>query len=210
VNEAAGRNRLELVALLLLALAAVATAWSSYQANRWNGEQAKTTAKVNATRIAAARASGLANAQTQVDIATFTQWVDAYAHEERRLTAFYERRFRKEFQPAFKAWLASRPLDNPDAPLTPFAMPQYRLASTAEANRLDAQAEVLAADARANIQRSSNYVLSVVLFSVALFFAGVSTKLSTPRLRAALLVLGCLIFVGTLAWVATSPVSVSV
>jgi hypothetical protein len=210
VNEAAGRNRLELVALLLLALAAVATAWSSYQANRWNGEQAKTTAKVNAKRIAAARASGLANAQTQVDIATFTQWVDAYAHEERRLTAFYERRFRKEFQPAFKAWLASRPLDNPDAPLTPFAMPQYRLASTAEANRLDAQAEVLAADARANIQRSSNYVLSVVLFSVALFFAGVSTKLSTPRLRAALLVLGCLIFVGTLAWVATSPVSVSV
>jgi Domain of unknown function (DUF4337) len=210
VNEAAGRNRLELVALLLLALAAVATAWSSYQANRWNGEQAKTTAKVNATRIAAARASGLANAQTQVDIATFTQWVDAYAHEERRLTTFYERRFRKEFQPAFKAWLASRPLDNPDAPLTPFAMPQYRLASTAEANRLDAQAEVLAADARANIQRSSNYVLSVVLFSVALFFAGVSTKLSTPRLRAALLVLGCLIFVGTLAWVATSPVSVSV
>jgi hypothetical protein len=89
-------------------------------------------------------------------------------------------------------------------------MPQYRLASTAEANRLDAQAEVLAAGARANIQRSSNYVLSVVLFSVALFFAGVSTKLSTPRLRAALLVLGCLIFVGTLAWVATSPVSVSV
>ncbi len=84
VNEAAGRNLLELVALLLLAVAAVATAWSSYQANRWNGEQAKTTSKVNATRIAAARASGLANAQTQVDIATFMQWVDAYAHDERR------------------------------------------------------------------------------------------------------------------------------
>jgi hypothetical protein len=71
VSEATGRNRLELVALLLLAVAAVATAWSSYQANRWNGEQAKTTSKVNATRIDAARASGLANAQTQVDIATF-------------------------------------------------------------------------------------------------------------------------------------------
>jgi hypothetical protein len=210
VSEATGRNRLELLALLLLALAAVATAWSSYQANRWNGEQAKTTSKVNATRIDAARAAGLANAQTQVDIATFTQWVDAYAHEETRLTAFYERRFRKEFQPAFKAWVASRPLKNPDAPLTPFAMPQYRLAATADAKRLDAQAEELAASARANIQRSSNYVLSVVLFSVALFFAGISTKLSTARLRATLLVLGCIIFVGTLVWVATSPVSVSV
>ena len=206
----AGTNRLELVALLLLAFAAVATAWSSYQANRWNGEQAKTTSKVNAARIGAARASGLANAQTQVDIATFTQWIDAYAHEDTRLADFYERRFRKEFKPAFDAWVASRPLKNPDAPLTPFAMPQYRLAATADAKRLDAQAEELAARARANIQRSSNYVLSVVLFSVALFFAGMSTKLSTPRLRATLLTVGCIIFVGTLVWVATSPVSVSV
>ena len=89
-------------------------------------------------------------------------------------------------------------------------MPQYRLAATAEANRLDAQAEELSARARVNIQRSSNYILSVVLFSVALFFAGVSTKLGTARLRATLLALGCLIFVGTLVWVATSPVSVSV
>ena len=61
-----------------------------------------------------------------------------------------------------------------------------------------------------NIQRSSNYILSVVLFSVALFFAGVSTKLehTTPARHVA--PLGCLIFVGTLVWVATSPVSVSV
>jgi Domain of unknown function (DUF4337) len=210
VNEAAGRNRLELVALLLLAFAAVATAWSSYQANRWNGEQAKTTSRVNATRIDAARAADLANAQTEVDVATFTQWVDAYARQETRLADFYERRFREEFKPAFEAWVATRPLRNPDAPLTPFVMPQYRLAAAADAKRLDAQGEELAAEARRNIQRSSNYVLSVVLFSVALFFAGMSTKLSTPRLRAALLTLGCLTFLGTLVWVATFPVSVSV
>jgi hypothetical protein len=210
VSEAAGQNRLELVALLLLAVAAVATAWSSYQANRWNGEQAKTASRVNATRIDAARASALANAQTQIDIATFMQWIDAYAHEDTRLAAFYERRFRKEFKPAFRAWIASRPLKNPGAPLTPFAMPQYRLAATADASRLDSQAEALSARVRANIQRSSNYVLSVVLFSVALFFAGISTKLTTPRLRVILLGLGCLIFVGTLVWVVTSPVSVSV
>jgi hypothetical protein len=210
VNEAAGRNRLELVALLLLAFAAVATAWSSYQANRWNGEQAKTTSRVNATRIDAARAADLANAQTEVDVATFTQWVDAYARQETRLADFYERRFREEFKPAFEAWVATRPLRNPDAPLTPFVMPQYRLAAAADAKRLDARGEELAAEARRNIQRSSNYVLSVVLFSVALFFAGMSTKLSTPRLRAALLTLGCLTFLGTLVWVATFPVSVSV
>ena len=51
-------------------------------------------------------------------------------------------------------------------------MPQYKLASRAEADRLDAEAEVYAAQARRNIQRASNYVLGVVLFASALFFAG--------------------------------------
>jgi TRAP-type C4-dicarboxylate transport system permease small subunit len=208
--NATRRDWTELVAVLLLAFAAVATAWSSYQANRWNGEQAKASGRVNATRILAARSSDLANAQTQVDIATFVQWVDAYAQKQTALTDFYEKRFRKEFQPAFRAWLATRPLRNADAPLTPFAMPEYRLAATATADRLDRQAEELSAQVRRNIQRSSNYVLSVVLFAISLFFAGMGTKLSTPRLRVAMLSLGCIMFVATLAWVATFPVSVAV
>ena len=62
-------------------------------------------------------------------------------------------------------------------------MPQYKLAATAEAQRLDAEAEVSAATVRRNIQRASNYVLGVVLFSVSLFFAGMSTKLGHVRLR---------------------------
>ena len=210
MNDGNRREWTELIAVVLLAFAAVATAWSSYQANRWNGEQAKTSGRVNATRIEAARASGLANAQTQVDIATFVQWVDAYAQQKTTLADFYEKRFRKEFQPAFRAWLATRPLRNADAPLTPFAMPEYRLAATANAEQLDAKAEVLSAQVRRNIQRSSNYVLSVVLFAVSLFFAGMSAKLSTPRLRVAMLILGCIMFVATLTWVATFPVSVAV
>ena len=63
---------------------------------------------------------------------------------------------------------------------------------------------------RRNIQRASNYVLGVVLFAVALFFAGMSTKLTAPGLRKALLVVGYVIFVGTVIWIATSPISVAV
>ena len=123
---------------------------------------------------------------------------------------FYERRFRPEFKPAFDAWVATKPRTNPDAPLTPFVMPQYRLAAEAEAERLDADAEVSAAEVRRNIQRSSNYVLGVVLFSVSLFFAGMSTKLTSSRLRVLTLATGCAIFLGTLLWIATSPVSLTV
>ena len=78
-----GRDWVEIVATVLLAFAAVATAWSSYQANRWNGETTKASSRVNALRIDAARAQGLAQAQTQVDIAMFFQWVNATETDER-------------------------------------------------------------------------------------------------------------------------------
>jgi hypothetical protein len=203
-------QRLEVLATMLLAVAAVATAWSGYQATRWNGEQAKASSTTNAIRIEAARAQGLSQAQTQIDVATFTQWVDAYAREETQLADFYFKRFRQEFRPAVDAWLATRPLKNPNAPLTPFAMPQYKLAATAEAKRLDAEAELSAATVRRDIQRASNYILGVVLFSVSLFFAGMSTKLGNTRLRTLTLAVGCVVFLGTFIWIATSPVSFAV
>jgi hypothetical protein len=204
------KDRIELIATLLLAFAAVATAWSGYQATRWNGEQTKASSRTNAIRIDAARAQGLAEAQKEVDVATFIQWVDAYAHGESDLTNFYFRRFRAEFKPAFNAWVATRPLKNPTAPLTPFVMPQYKLAAEQEAAQLDAEAELSAATVRRNIQRASNYVLGVVLFSVALFFAGMSTRLAEPRLRGFALGVGCAVFLGTVIWLATQPVSISV
>ena len=68
-----GRGRL----LSLLVVAALGTSWSSYQATRWNGEQAKAASRTNAIRIDAARAQGLSQAQSQVDVATFIAWADA-------------------------------------------------------------------------------------------------------------------------------------
>ena len=146
------RVSVEVVATVLLAVAAVATAWCSYQATRWNGEQAKASAAASATRFQATRSSQLANSQTEVDVATFSQWVDAYARNEQDLADFYRKRFRAEFQPAVEAWIATRPLKNPGAPLTPFAMPEYKLAASAEADRLDREAEALAATVRNQIQ----------------------------------------------------------
>jgi hypothetical protein len=203
-------ERLELVATILLALATVATAWSGYQASRWNGEQAKASARASALRIESSKADSLANAQTQVDVATWMSWADAYALGRDELADFYWKRFRAEFKPAAEAWVATRPLRNPDAPLTPFAMTEYEVAARADAERLEAEADASAAQARANVQRSTNYVLGVVLFAAALFFAGISTKLSTPRLRRLVLAFGLVVFAGTAIWIATFPVSFGV
>jgi ABC-type nickel/cobalt efflux system permease component RcnA len=201
---------LELVSTVLIAVAAVATAWSGYQSARWSGEQAKAYSRANATRLESTRASALANTQTQIDVATFTQWVDAFALDQKELADFYFARFRDEFRPAVDAWITTKPRQNPDAPLTPFAMPEYRLEASVEADRLEAAATAESEDASSFNQRSDNYVLAVVLFATSLFFAGISTRLPTTRSRAAILTLGCIVFVSTLAWVATFPVNVGV
>jgi hypothetical protein len=202
-------SRLELIATILLAAATVATAWSGYQASRWNGEQAKAFSRASALRVESAKADSLANTQTEVDVATYIQWVDALAHDEAELAEFYARRFRPEFQPAVKAWQATKPFTNPNAPLTPFQMPQYELAAREEAVQLETQAEASSAKGRVNVQRATNYVLGVVLFAAALFFAGISTKQQSPPLRWALLTFGVLV-VATAAWIATFPISLSV
>src|SRR3954451_5624255 len=120
------RDWQEVVVTVLLVVAALGTSWSSYQATRWNGEQAKAASRTNAIRIEAARAQGLSQAQTQIDVATFIAWADADRTGDDQLADFYVARFRAEFQPAFEAWLATQPFTNPEAPATPFAMPAYQ------------------------------------------------------------------------------------
>jgi hypothetical protein len=199
-------RRLELVATVLLALATVATAWSAYQARQWTGVQSLSTSKATAARIAENRYSALANRQVQIDVATFIQWLDARQSRRPALADFYSARFRPEFKPAFEAWMATRPFTDKSAPPTPFAMAQYRLKATAQAERLERTAAAHSEDAREANQRADNYMLAVVLFASSLFFAGISAKLTTPRARTAILVLGCVLFAGTVIWLVTFPV----
>jgi hypothetical protein len=200
----------ELAATVLLAMAAVATAWASYQAARWHGEQARAQSASIAARVESTRAAGVANRQVQIDLAVFTQWVDAYARRETELAGFYRKRFRPEFKPAFAAWVATRPRINPEAPLSPFAMPQYKLAANAKADHLEVQAGAASQRVGRFIQRADDYALAVVLFAASLFFAGISTRLGSFTTRMVVLGLGYALFLGNLGWIATFPVSLSV
>ena len=143
-------------------------------------------------------------------MATFTQWVDAYALKERELADFYFKRFRDEFQPAVNAWVATRPLKNPDAPLTPFAMPQYKLAAQAEADRLDAalggqRRQPSGATSSARPTTSSRSSSSPSRSSSRASARGSSAA----RLRQVAVAIGCVLFLGTVTWIATFPVNVS-
>jgi hypothetical protein len=205
-----GARHFELAATVLLAVAAVSTAWAAYQSARWHGEQARGQSASIAARVESTRAANVANRQAQIDVALFTQWIDAYARDETELAGFYRKRFRPEFQPAFDAWVATKPRVNRSAPLSPFAMTQYKLEANAQADRLEAQAAAASQDVGRFIQRADNYSLAVVLFAASLFFAGISTRLRTPTTRMVVLGLGYALFLGSSIWIATFPVSVSV
>lgn len=200
-------RRLELIATTLLAAAALATAWSTFQSGRWRGAQASNSARSTAARVQSSQASTRAGQLTQIDIATFIQWVNAETAGDRKVAGFYRRRFRPEFRRAFDAWTATRPLVNPRAPASPFAMPQYRPAEVERADGLEATADRrLAAASRAN-RHADDDLLAVVLFASSLFFAGISTRLKSSRQREVLLGLGCLIFLAAVIWVATIPLN---
>jgi len=207
-ERSATARRIEIVATVLLALATVATAWSSYQSARWSGVQASSYGRAAAARVESTRASTQAGQLLDLDVALFTEWLDAFAGGQERLARFYEERFRDEFAPAFAAWRATNPTTNPDAPKSPFAMPEYKLASSTHSDQLLAEAEAATAEAQEANQRSDNYVLCVVFFASALFFAGMSTStFRSERVRLGLLVTAALVFVGAAAWIATFPVS---
>jgi hypothetical protein len=205
-------RRFEIVEAVLLALAAVLTAWTAFQSTKWGGVQANSYAQASATRVESSRASTRAGQQTVIDVDTFIAWVDALSAEERadqanglardgtytpnpeRESGFFYERFREEFKPAVHAWLAERPLSNPDAPLTPFAMPEYSLAEDQEAARLEREAEAFATEAREANQHGDNYVLMTIMFATVLFFAGISSKMDTFRARVFLLACAVIVF----------------
>jgi uncharacterized membrane protein YgdD (TMEM256/DUF423 family) len=88
-------------------------------------------------------------------------------------------------------------------------MPEYKVAQATESKRLELLAGAYADGASEANHRADNYMLAVVLFATALFFAGISTKLRAVRQRNIVLTLGFVLFVGALVWLTTLPVEVT-
>jgi hypothetical protein len=223
VAESEGpRPRLELLATVILALAAVATAWVAFQSAKWSGVQANSYAASSAARIQGSTASELAQAERVVDVVAFTSWLSALDADRRKdpsiltpdgmfvakpgyLSSFLYQRFRAEFRPALDDWLRSKPLTNPAAAPTPFATAAYKLAADQQAQDLQQQAETFSGQARKAIQTANNYVLTGVLFASTLFFIGVSSR-TAGRFRSALLIMAGVTFVAALSVVVSYPV----
>jgi hypothetical protein len=226
-SVAAGLDRrFELLEAVLLAIAAVLTAWAGFQSTKWSGVQADSYSRAGAARTESVRASTTAGQLTAIDVDTFTSWVSALCAEERAgeetglapdgtytpsddtASGFLYARFRPEFRAAADAWLATRPLANPGAAPSPFTLPEYQVAEAQRAADLEQQAEDLSAKARQANQRGDNYVLMTIMFALVLVVTGIGSKMDTFRARVFLLAVSMVALVVVAVVVFTFPVEI--
>jgi len=216
-------DRLELIATVALAIATILTAWSAFEAGKWGGTQAINFSEAGAARTESTRADTTGGQLVQIDVAMYIDWVTAFSNETKSgeivyipgtpfvpttgtVSGFLYERFRDEFLPAFDAWIATNPIENDDAPKTPFTMSEYVVVKRVEALELSALADEKATAAREANQNGDNYVLTMVLFASVLFFGGVSTKLVKRRNQIFIVSFGVVILVSGIAILFSLPI----
>jgi hypothetical protein len=198
-------HRLELVAVLLLAIATLATAWCGYQAARWSGDLSEQFAHQATARVKAAEAATRAGQHRIDDLLYFDGWLEARQSGNAELAAVYRRRFRAEFVPAFDAWVAQRPFTNPRAIAGPLYVPQYRSSDLERSAELDAVADEHHAKGTQAKLNADRYILATVFMAAVLFFAGISLRLEWRPLQIAVLCMACAMLLGGGAFVLSLP-----
>src|ERR1022692_4705380 len=94
----------EIAEAIVLAIVAITTAWSGYQAALWTGHQSKLYGLASKQRVQAGSAEASANYERLSNAATVAEWLQAETSGQKMLADLYERRFFSEFLPAFGAW----------------------------------------------------------------------------------------------------------
>ncbi len=179
----------EILEAILLAVVAIATAWSGYQAARWDGRQAELYGEDAAIRIRADQLLTLGGQQRLLDVTTFNTWIEARNEGRTELAALYERRFSAEFKVAFDAWLATDPFSNPDAPPGPSFMPEYVNAKIQRGSELNDLATRVFDEGTAARRRADDYIRTTVVLATVLFLLALSQRFRILRVRVGVLVL---------------------
>jgi hypothetical protein len=198
---------IEILEAALLAVVAVATAWSGYQTARWDGRQAHLYGVSAKEHAAQNRASTLSGQQRLYDTSTFGFWFQEKVEGRTQAAALFERRFRPEYRVAFDAWLKTDPLHNPRAPAGPILMPQYHNAAAARAEALERQADHTFDEGTKARETGDHYLRNTVLLATVLFLTALAPKFKVPGVRIGLIAVAGSLLAVALYYVITYPVA---
>ena len=184
---------IEIIEAVILALVAVATAWSGYQAAQWAGKRAEQYAEATRLRITGEGLVTLAGQERIYDSDAFNSWVAAKLDGKGEAAEFFERRFRDEYRPAFAAWLRTDPFKNAQAPPGPIFMPQYHNAKHEQFLSLNKQAAEIADRGTKSGETGDEYVRITVLLATVLLITAIGQRFSFRAVRIVFMILACLL-----------------
>jgi len=192
-------------AAMLLAITALATAWSSYQASVWGGIQSASYTRSSILRGKASRVNDEIARGRLLDVALFSRWLEADADQKPRLRELYEAHFRPEFRAAFERWRNSGVVEH--GTTTPFDPPGYKSPRTDEAARYDSEAARVLDDGERANSTSDRYVFFTVTLASVLFFAGAVRPVIAPKFRTPVLLIATSLCIWTLAQLFAAPLA---
>jgi hypothetical protein len=174
------------LAVALLGVATIGTAWCGYQATRWNGEEADLARQSAALQVESARQFGLAAQIVSYDSSIISQYANAAADDNANLLRFYrETLIRPEFLPIVDEW--EQQVAAGETPENLLEDEDYRDAQLAPYRETQARAEALSLEAQRAGNEADDYVLTTLILASALFFAGLTTSFRVRLARVLLL-----------------------
>jgi hypothetical protein len=167
---------IEIMEAFVLAIVAVATAWSGYQSALWDGRQSELYGQASKLRIIADTAATLAGQHRLYDAMTFNEWIRWRLSGNDKLARFYETRFRDEFRVAFDVWMKLNPLNTPGSPSDPFSMPEYKIKLADQAASQNEQASALYDKGTRARFRGDAYVRITVYLATVLLLTAIGQR----------------------------------
>lgn len=179
-------RRLENWTAIILAIAAVATTWATFQTSLWSDVSGDADSRSAILRSEANQAASRAARERIIDSELWLEWLAAYESGNETKASFFRERFSPQLDAAQRAWVGdAKPGDIP--PGTPLDDTDYRVPAEVEAERLSQAAEDALAEGEQASATSTAFTRLAVLFALSLFFAGVATKFDRPKVQALLL-----------------------
>ena len=180
-------ERIEIVEAILLAIVAIATAWSGYQSAKWDGRSAEQYADASKLRVEQDLAATQAGQQLLFNTNALNAWVTATTTGDDEAAAVFAKRFTPNYGVAFDAWLKTDPLTEPDAPAGPIFMPEYHSPLDDKAADLDEQATHALEQGGSSRDTGEEYVRVTVFLAMVLFLIAMSQRFKIRNVRLGLI-----------------------
>jgi hypothetical protein len=201
------KSGLELIAVFLLGIGSVATAWCGFQASQWNGREAKDSRDAGLARTEASQLSAIGTQMFAYDANIAIAFAGAYtANDTVQMQFLRTALVRPDFLPVLETWRTAVENGGSDV-VNLFDNQDYLDSLFSKSKAATDRAEAALADSDKASEYGDAYLLTTLLTAMALFFAGVTTSFNARSSRMMLLALSIVALAFTAVRVLDLPIA---